>query len=64
MNKLTDAFVLSNGVKIPCIGYGTWQTPDGETAVKAVKSAIENGYRHIDGAAVYENETSVGEGIK
>ena len=64
MERLTDTFTLANGVKIPCIGYGTWQTPDGETAVKAVKAAIDAGYRHIDGAAVYGNEESVGEGIK
>jgi len=64
MNKLTDTFVLSNGVEIPCIGYGTWQTPDGDTAKNSVKCALENGYRHIDTAAAYGNEASVGEGIK
>ena len=55
---------LSNGYEIPTIGFGTWQTPDGETAVNAVKCAIDCGYKHIDCAAVYENEISVGEGIK
>lgn len=64
MNKLSDSYILSNGVAIPCIGYGTWQTPDGETAKNSVKCAIENGYRHIDTAAAYGNEGSVGEGIK
>ena len=64
MNKITDTFKMSNGVEIPCIGFGTWQTPDGETAVKAVKAAIQSGYRHIDAAAVYGNEKSVGAGIK
>jgi len=64
MNKLTDTFVLPNGVKIPCIGYGTWQTPDGETAKQAVKCALESGYRHIDTAAAYGNEASVGAGIR
>lgn len=64
MNKLSDTYTLRNGVEIPCIGYGTWQTPDGQTAVEAVRAAIESGYRHIDGAAVYANETSVGEGIR
>ena len=53
MKGLTDTFTLHNGYKIPCVGFGTWQTPDGETAVQAVKSAIENGYRHIDTAAYY-----------
>ena len=63
MKGLTDTFTLHNGYKIPCVGFGTWQTPDGETAVQAVKAAIENGYRHIDTAAVYQNEVGVGQGI-
>lgn len=63
MEKLSDSFTLNNGCKIPCIGFGTWQTPDGETAVSAVKAALESGYRHIDAAAVYGNEISVGKGI-
>lgn len=64
MKKLTDGFQLSNGVSLPCVGYGTWQTPDGEIASESVKLAIEAGYRHIDCAAVYANEASVGRGIK
>lgn len=64
MDREIESYGLRNGVQIPCIGYGTWQTPDGETAVKSVRYAIENGYRHIDGAAVYGNEASVGQGIK
>ncbi|WP_455675484.1 aldo/keto reductase [Pradoshia sp.] len=55
---------LHNGTEIPCIGFGTWQTPDGETAVTAVKSAIDAGYRHIDTAAAYGNEESVGKAIR
>ena len=43
----TDAFTLKNGVKIPCIGFGTWQSADGPTAENAVREAIEAGYRHI-----------------
>lgn len=57
-------FRLNNNVEIPSIGFGTWQTPDGETAALAVKTALENGYRHIDAAAIYKNEVSVGLGIK
>lgn len=64
MKSLTDTFTLRNGCQIPCIGYGTWQTPDGETAVMAVREAIRAGYRHIDAAAVYGNEASVGRGIQ
>lgn len=64
MNKLTDKFILSNGVGIDCVGYGTWLTPDGEVAVNAVAEALRLGYRHIDTAAIYGNEVSVGTAIK
>lgn len=63
MNNINDCYTLSNGVGIPCVGFGTWQTPDGETAVKAVSAALETGYRHIDTAEGYENEGSVGEAV-
>ncbi len=63
MNRLTDSFTLENGYSIPCLGYGTWQTPDGQTAVTSLKKALETGYRHIDTAAVYGNEVGVGQGI-
>lgn len=55
---------LKNGIKIPAIGYGTWQTPDGEVAEAGIKTAIKSGYRHIDTAAAYGNEISVGKGIR
>jgi diketogulonate reductase-like aldo/keto reductase len=64
MNKLTDAYTLNNGVEIPCIGFGTWQTPSGETAKNSVIAALKHGYRHIDTAAIYGNEESVGDGMK
>lgn len=64
MQKLTDTFTLRNGYPIPCIGFGTWQSPKGEIAKEAVKTAIECGYRHIDGASCYGNEKSVGAGIE
>jgi diketogulonate reductase-like aldo/keto reductase len=64
MKALTDCFKLSNGVEIPCVGFGTWQTPSGEVAVLSVKEAAKAGYRHIDTAAAYNNEESVGKGIK
>lgn len=57
-------FKLMNGVNIPCIGFGTWQTPSGKTAVDSVICAIESGYKSIDTAAAYDNEESVGEGIR
>ena len=49
---------------MPCVGYGTWQTPSGEVARDSVRAALELGYRHIDTASAYENEESVGEGIR
>lgn len=55
---------LNNGYMIPEIGYGTWQSSDSEVTVNGVKVAIACGYRHIDTAAAYKNEESVGEGIK
>jgi len=58
-----ETMTLSNGVSIPAIGFGTWQTPDGQVAISSVKTAIESGYRHIDTAACYENEVGVGAGI-
>ncbi len=54
---------LSNGVEIPAIGLGTWQT-GGETTEEAVKSALKAGYRLIDTAAAYGNERSVGKAIR
>ena len=59
-----STYELSNGVKIPVVGFGTWQTPDGDVAEKSVIAALQAGYRHIDTAAIYGNEESVGKGIK
>lgn len=56
--------ILANGNIIPDIGFGTFQTPDGEVCVNAVREAIAVGYTHIDTAAVYRNEVSVGEGVR
>ena len=62
--NLQATYTLANAVQIPCIGFGTWQTPDGETAINSVKAALKAGYRHIDTAACYGNEASVGQAIK
>jgi diketogulonate reductase-like aldo/keto reductase len=64
MKNLTDSFTLANGVKIPCVGFGTWQVADGKTAIESVTAALAAGYRHIDTAAAYDNEQSVGKAIK
>ncbi|GAA4179761.1 MULTISPECIES: aldo/keto reductase [Sphingobacterium] len=58
------SFKLNNGIDIPAIGFGTWQIPEGEDAYQAVKEALAAGYTHIDTAAIYGNEKSVGRAIK
>jgi len=47
---------LNNGVEIPCLGFGVFQVKDGEDTIKAVKWALEAGYRHLDTATAYRNE--------
>lgn len=54
---------LLNGKAIPVIGFGTWQAPNGLITAEAVKTALLSGYRHIDAAAIYGNETFVGKAI-
>jgi diketogulonate reductase-like aldo/keto reductase len=60
---LQENFTLSNGVKIPKIGFGTWLISN-DAVVEAVKEAIRIGYRHIDTAQAYGNERGVGEAIR
>ncbi|KAI1168901.1 NADP-dependent oxidoreductase domain-containing protein [Nemania serpens] len=61
----TTTFTLNNGVKIPALGFGTFanEGAKGET-YKAVKCALEVGYRHLDCAWFYLNEGEVGEGVR
>lgn len=61
---LDDDFILSNGVAIPKIGFGTWQIKEGKEAYESVLMALKIGYRHLDTATVYRNEKSVGRAIK
>lgn len=60
---LTESFKFNNGLTIPAVGLGTWQSKPNEVK-NAVEVALKAGYRHIDAAAVYDNEKEVGEGIK
>ena len=64
MKSLHDTFTLWNGVKIPILGFGTWNIANSAHAASIVRNAIEVGYRHIDTAEAYGNEESVGEGVK
>ena len=59
----SSSFLLNNGVEIPAVGFGVFQTPPDETAA-AVETALAAGYRHIDTAAAYGNERGVGEAIR
>jgi len=59
----SSALQLNNGVEIPAVGFGVFQTPPDET-VAAVETALATGYRHIDTAAAYGNERGVGEAIR
>ncbi|QNU23805.1 aldo/keto reductase [Geobacillus zalihae] len=58
-----ETFSLSNGVKIPKVGLGTWLMDEAQAA-QAVREALSIGYRHIDTAQAYGNEAGVGEGIR
>lgn len=58
-----EIYTLSNGVKIPKLGLGTWDIAD-SIAAEAVNQAVSIGYRHIDTAQAYENESGVGVGIR
>jgi len=59
-----EFLILNNGVKIPAIGFGTWQVADGEEAYSSCLAALRAGYRHIDTAFAYGNERSVARAIK
>lgn len=64
MKSLKDVYKMRNGVGIPCVGFGTFLTPDGDTVINAVRKALEAGYRHVDTAAFYDNEKGIGEGLR
>lgn len=59
-----NTYQLNNGVEIPVLGFGIFKAKDGEEAYHAVLEALKAGYRHIDTAAIYQNEESVGQAIK
>ena len=63
MMTTTPHFTLNNGVKIPALGLGVLGRETPELVVQAVEKAIATGYRLIDTAASYGNESQVGEGL-
>ena len=59
-----STLALSDGNRIPLLGLGVWQVPNGPSTVNAVRWALELGYRHIDTAQLYRNEEGVGRGLR
>nr|WP_312889044.1 aldo/keto reductase [Desertibacillus haloalkaliphilus] len=64
MNKMSDDTTLHNGVKMPWLGLGVYKAEEGNEVERAVKTAIEAGYRSIDTASFYFNESGVGNAVK
>ena len=62
-NIKEEVYILSNGVKIPKLGFGTWQISN-EDAYQATLDAIKAGYKHIDTAQGYRNEEAIGRALK
>jgi 2,5-diketo-D-gluconate reductase A len=63
VTRVQDQLELTNGVRIPQLGFGVFQVPPDE-AQRTVEHALEVGYRHIDTAAAYNNESGVGAAVK
>lgn len=62
--SIADAALLNNGVSMPWLGIGTWQSAAGRETEQAVAWALELGYRHVDTAALYGNEADVGRALR
>lgn len=61
---IQDKVQLHNGVSMPWLGLGVFKVEEGEALVQAIRSAVTHGYRSIDTAAIYANESSVGQAIR
>ncbi|MFH6603016.1 aldo/keto reductase [Maribacter algicola] len=64
ISDIEGSFDLHNGVKMPYLGLGTYQSDNDQEVVDAIKYALQIGYRHVDTASVYGNEEGVGRGLK
>lgn len=64
MLNLETRLTLNDGETIPAVGLGVWKTPNGKQCESAVLGALAAGYRHIDTAAIYGNEESVGAALR
>lgn len=63
LKNTTATIKLNTGASIPVVGLGTWRSTEADDGYKAVRKALEVGYRHIDTAAIYQNEGQVGKAI-
>lgn len=63
MNSIHDCYTLTNGIKIPCIAYGTYKAADGNSS-KIIRTAIDAGYRYFDTASFYQTEEYLAEAIQ
>ena len=63
MKSIYDTYTLNNGVKIPCVAYGTYKAAD-ENGADIITAAVEEGYRYFDTASFYETEEYVAEAIR
>ena len=59
-----NTMVLNDGTVIPTVGFGVFQIPNDGSTYRAVRQALEIGYRHIDTAAAYFNEAEVGQAVR
>jgi len=63
MKSIRDTYTLSNGLKIPCMGFGTYNPKEGDNH-QIIQTAIEVGYRYFDTASLYETERALGQTIR
>ncbi|GAA0778783.1 aldo/keto reductase [Clostridium subterminale] len=64
IDNMNSTITLNNSIEMPRLGLGVFRVEDSSELINAVKVAIKNRYRSIDGAAIYGNEEAMGEGIK
>ncbi len=63
MKSIYDSYTLNNGVKNPCVGFGTFKAADGQST-EILKTAMDAGYRYFDTASFYDTEESLGRAVK
>src|SRR5699024_8031552 len=64
LESAKDRIELRNGTGVPCVGFGTWELPEGDAGLGALRQALADGYRHIDTAEAYGTEADVGRALR